>query len=146
MRTILFASIILFVSGGVATADDFKPDKPNKCAGTGLTNVKIQYGDGKFLVDAVVKSRRAGELRFQLYPDRDSELGVDYATVKVEIVGKNNQWLNKVRKQTGHYISVCVPEDLETGTYMYSVKFTDTDSEPEELIGLVDPKVIIEPD
>ena len=84
MRIILFASIILFVLSGAATADDLKKDKKNKCKygpepgtpGTGLTNVKVEYGDGKFIVDAVVHSRPTGELRFQLYPDRTSELDI----------------------------------------------------------------------
>jgi hypothetical protein len=146
MRIIVYASIILFVLTGVATADNHEE---NKCKGTGHKNVKIEYGDGKFVVDAVVRVHRKQELRFRLHPAEESDLGIDYAMVEVETVGKtkNDEWLN-AKGKNNHYFMVCVGEKLkEEEEYSYSVQFTIEDPNGKDrVIGLVDPKVIIEPD
>jgi len=119
----------------------------NECGGSGHKNVKIEYGDGVFKADAVVKVKKKRELRFKLDPDSGSELGYDYKKTKVEIVGKTatDNWLKgNAAYEDKRYIPVCVLDSQALGDYNYTVKFTDPDSNTE--IGLVDPRIEVIPD
>jgi len=116
----------------------------NTCGGSGHKNVKIEYGDGKFEVSAIVKVKKKRELRFKLDPDSRSSLGYDYKKTEVEIDGKTvtDDWLNgDGAYENEKYIPVCVLDSQALGNYNYTVNFTDPASNTQ--IGLVDPRIVV---
>lgn len=145
MRNIVIATGLLFLLAGCSS---LFVEEDNRCGGQGHKNVKVVYGDGMFSVDAVVKVGKKRELRFKLDPDRgDSVLGYDYEKTLVETSGKTaaDAWLNgSGAYDPDKYFMVCVDEGLEVNKhYNYTVTFTDPVSKRE--IGVVDPRIIIEP-
>jgi len=143
-KTAVMIALAVLLSG----CESFLLGAENTCGGRGHKNVKIEYGDGKFLVDAVVKVKKKRELRFKLHPDRNSKLGFDYWKTVVETEGKSvdtdDDWLDgSSDRNSGPYFKVCVTDDLVEKGYNYTVTFTDPVSGKQ--IGLVDPRVVVEP-
>jgi hypothetical protein len=135
--------IVIVLTLVLSACDRFFGEE-NECGGSGHQNVKIEYGDGIFRVDAVVKIKKKRELRFKLFPDNRSALGYDYKKTKVEIVGKiaKDKWLKgNAAYEDKRYILVCVSDEQALGDYNYTVKFTDPASE--KGIGLVDPRIVV---
>jgi len=141
IRVTIIVSLALMLSG----CESIFGIAENECGGRGHKNIKIEYGDGKFLVDAVVRVKKKRELRFKLDPDRRSDLGYDYKKTVVETDGKTvpDDWVNgSDAYNNNRYFKVCVDNALDERGYNYTVTFTDPDTSKQ--IGLVDPRVIVE--
>jgi hypothetical protein len=143
-KTTVVIGLAILLSG----CENFLLGSENTCGGRGHKNVKIEYGDGKFLVDPIIKVKKKRELRFKLKADRQSKLGFDYWETVVETEGKSldpdDDWLNKSGdRNSGPYFKVCVTDDLVEKGYDYTVTFTNPDTGKQ--IGFVDPRVIVEP-
>lgn len=137
---------VVFAGAALAACESMPGTATNDCGGSGHKNVKIEYGDGKFLVDAVVRVKKKRELRFKLDPDKTSALGYNYEDTEVKSEGKTagDNWLNgSGAYKTEKYFKVCVDESLAEKGYDYTVTFTDPATN--RVIGIVDPRIVVEP-
>ena len=116
-------------------------NNPNRCNGSGHTDVTIHYGDSKLYVTPPEAGvRRNGEIRFRL--SLPSNEPIIYRDSLVEIIGKNGvTWINTSGKYSDFsrppaVLVVCVPANQALGIYDYIVEI--------EKIGTLDPRADVE--
>lgn len=136
LRTITIAALAA-LSCGCATEGKFvNQNTDNDCDGKGTVSAFIKYGDSYIDVTPHSKVKRKGEIIFKLVPQRNSDYGIDYTNLDIEIEGKtpSDNWLDTNGKQNaGKKIFVCVDENQAPGTYQYLVRVPG--------VGTIDPRV-----
>lgn len=111
-----------------------------ECPGASGPDMHIRYGDAKIQVTHKVKATSDGKLVIKMHPSNQSELGIDYDTLDITLVGKNSKssWLTRTlnaSEQNSKKATICVdgePEDL----YEYMVIVPG--------VGVIDPRVEID--
>lgn len=141
----LKTTLLICLAFLLSACETFGSGNKNSCGGSGHKNVKVEYGDGKIVVAPVVHVNKKKELRYKLYPERQSDLGYDYKKADVTIKGKTSDamWLNTSGAwDPDRYMVVCVNEGLAEKEYDYSVTIMKAGTT--ELIAKIDPRVVVE--
>jgi len=141
----LKATLVICLACLLSACETFGSGNKNTCGGSGHKIVKVEYGDGKLVVAPVVHVNKKKELRFKLFPQRQSELGYDYTKAEVTMKGKTDDasWLNTSGAwDPGRYLVVCVKEELAKKNYDYSVTIRKAGTD--DLIAKIDPRVVVE--
>ena len=134
MQKLILAIFSMFLACSLAQAEKSEP----QCDARGKVSAKIVYGDSWIEVDPKVEVRRDQCIVLKLFPQKNSDSGIDYSEKEIRLVGKTDtdQWLNKTVKaaDTDHKrFQIEVPEDQEFGTYTYQLIVED--------VGRLDPRV-----
>ncbi len=120
----MYKNILIVASALILTGCATGP-KLADCGGP-ARQVTIHYGDSQIRVSPpVINLARAEELRFRLRPDKKASDEVDFDTILVTVKGKTDDadWidLSGTYDDTGGYMGVCVPDDIEIKVYKYLV-------------------------
>jgi hypothetical protein len=122
IATLISAVVVL---GGCVNEGAFRAATTNNdCEGKGYSKATISYGDSYLDVTPDTHTKRKGEIRFKLDPQKKPSNGIDYKELEITIEGKKptDRWLDtKGKASENKKIFVCVKDTQNLGTYEYKV-------------------------
>ena len=142
-KTIPILALAALITGCAAPAAISGPVveyQTTDCEGKKSHDLTISYGDSFINVTPKVKAKQDERLVIKLDPDKKSDLNVDYETLVIHIVAKDNKsnWINRsiaandTDQNKFHFCTAGIP----AGMYSYQVIVPS--------VGIIDPRVEIE--
>lgn len=138
-RTLLIIALAGLLTGcqTYKTAHYPSLDDIKDCPGANGKDITIEYGDSKIDVTHKVSVGRDEKLVIKLEPDNQSDEGVDYKTLDIYLIGKDNasKWLNRALNAGDSNTKkavICV-DNRAADTYRYMVVVPG--------VGEIDPRI-----